>query len=145
MQHTQQGLFLLSGLSPQLPSQHLPGGKPATSEINERGTVVSKDTAKWWRRELKEMLRDEISRQPKVPSRFSFGPDYRPNEVQSDFRLQAHFSKAFPPLPLFLSMPWSSDDDSCYVLEMYLRSIACALHTASEVRQTGAVSFSTVF
>lgn len=46
VQHTQQELFLLSGLSAQLPGQHLPGGKPDASEINERRTVVSKDTAK---------------------------------------------------------------------------------------------------
>lgn len=31
---------------PQFPSQHLPGGMPAASEITERRTAVSKDTAK---------------------------------------------------------------------------------------------------
>jgi len=31
---------------PQLPSKHLPGGKPAASETTEGKTVVSKDTAK---------------------------------------------------------------------------------------------------
>lgn len=50
------------------------------------------------------MLRDEISSQPKLPSRFSFGPDYRPDEVQSDFRLEAQLeSQGLPPPPLFFS------------------------------------------